>query len=35
MRESKRRIEASPFIPSKRVRGFVYEVESGELREVT
>ena len=35
VRESKRRIEASPFIPSKRVRGFVYEVESGELREVT
>jgi carbonic anhydrase len=35
LRESKRRIEASPFIPSKRVRGFVYDVESGELREVT
>ena len=35
VRESKRLIEASPFIPSKNVRGFVYEVESGELREVT
>ena len=35
VRESKRRIEASPFIPSKRVRGFVYDVDSGELREVT
>jgi carbonic anhydrase len=35
VRESKRRIEASPFIPSKRVRGFVYDVETGDLREVT
>jgi carbonic anhydrase len=35
VRESKRRIEASPFIPSKDVRGFVYDVDSGELREVT
>ena len=30
-----RRIKASPFIPRKdRIRGFVYEVESGRLREV-
>ena len=36
LRQSIRRIEASPFIPKKdRVRGFVYEVESGRLREVT
>jgi carbonic anhydrase len=35
VRQSIRRIEASPFIPRKNVRGFVYEVESGRLREVT
>ena len=35
VRESKRRVEASPFIPSKNVRGFVYDVDSGELRELT
>jgi carbonic anhydrase len=29
------RIEESPFIPHKNVRAFVYEVESGRLREVT
>jgi carbonic anhydrase len=30
------RIEASPFIPCKdAIRGFVYEVETGRLREVT
>ena len=29
------RIKASPFIPRKdQVRGFVYDVHSGELREV-
>jgi carbonic anhydrase len=28
------KIKSSPFIPNKRVRGFVYEVESGRLREV-
>jgi carbonic anhydrase len=32
--QSKARIEASPFIPHKKVRGFVYEVETGRLREV-
>ncbi len=35
VRQSKARIEASPFIPNKgSIRGFVYEVESGRLREV-
>jgi carbonic anhydrase len=29
------RIEASPFIPRKNVRGFVYDVETGALREVS
>jgi carbonic anhydrase len=34
--ESIRRIKDSPFIPNKdSVRGFVYEVETGKLREVT
>jgi carbonic anhydrase len=36
VRQSIARIKASPFIPVKdNVRGFVYEVESGRLREVT
>ena len=35
VRQSIARIEASPFIPHKNVRGFVYEVESGKLREVS
>jgi carbonic anhydrase len=35
VRQSIARIRASPFIPSKSARGFVYEVESGKLREVT
>ena len=35
VRQSIARIKASPFIPKKAsVRGFVYEVESGRLREV-
>ena len=35
VRQSIRRIQASPFIPHKdSVRGFVYEVETGQLREV-
>jgi len=35
VRESVARIKDSPFIPKKdSVRGFVYEVESGRLREV-
>jgi carbonic anhydrase len=35
VRQSVARIKASPFIPQKNVRGFVYEVETGKLREVT
>src|SRR5918999_3535732 len=36
VRQSIARIQASPFIPNKdSVRGFVYEVESGRLREVS
>jgi carbonic anhydrase len=36
VRESIGRIESSPFIPNKSsVRGFVYEVETGRLREVS
>ena len=35
LRQSLARIQASPFIPKKdSVRGFVYEVETGRLREV-
>ena len=35
VRQSIARIKASPFIPNKdSVRGFVYEVETGKLREV-
>jgi carbonic anhydrase len=34
VRQSIARIEASPFIPHKNVRGFVYQVENGQLREV-
>jgi carbonic anhydrase len=36
VRQSIARIKASPFIPNRdAVRGFVYEVETGRLREVT
>ena len=36
VRQSMARIHASPFIPNKQeVRGFVYDVSSGHLREVT
>jgi len=36
VRQSVARIQASPFIPKKdSVRGFVYEVETGKLREVS
>jgi carbonic anhydrase len=36
VRQSIARIKASPFVPNKdSVRGFVYEVETGRLREVT
>jgi carbonic anhydrase len=36
VRQSLARVKASPFIPKKdHVRGFVYEVETGRLREVS
>jgi carbonic anhydrase len=35
VRQTAARINASPFIPRKAIRGFVYEVESGRLREVS
>ena len=36
VRDGIRRIEESPFIPRKHsVRGFIYDVETGKLREVT
>ena len=36
MRDSIERIRADPFIPrTDNVRGFVYEVETGRLREVS
>ena len=36
VRASLDKIKASPFIPNKlSIRGFVYEVETGELREVS
>jgi carbonic anhydrase len=34
VRQSMARIQSSPFIPHKNVRGFVYDVHSGALREV-
>jgi carbonic anhydrase len=35
VRQSTARIQASPFVPNKdSVRGFIYEVETGRLREV-
>lgn len=34
VRRSMDRIHASPFVPHKNVRGFVYQVEDGRLREV-
>jgi carbonic anhydrase len=35
VRQTAARIRANPFIPHKNIRGFVYEVESGRIREVT
>ena len=36
VRQSTARIKASPFVPHKdSVRGFIYEVQTGRLREVT
>jgi carbonic anhydrase len=34
VRQTAARIKASPFVVHKHIRGFVYEVESGRLREV-
>jgi carbonic anhydrase len=34
VRHTAARLKASPFIPIKNIRGFVYEVETGKLREV-
>ena len=34
VKQTAARIKASPFIPHKKIRGFVYEVETGKLREV-
>ena len=34
VRQSMERIRTSPFLRSREVRGFVYDVETGELREV-
>jgi carbonic anhydrase len=35
VRQSMARIDASPFIPHKNVRGFVFDVKTGELAEVS
>jgi carbonic anhydrase len=36
VRQSIARVKASPYIPNKQeVRGFVYDVDSGHMREVT
>ncbi|MGI8802726.1 MAG: beta-class carbonic anhydrase [Solirubrobacteraceae bacterium] len=35
VKQSIERVKANPFIVHKNVRGFVYEVESGKLREVS
>jgi carbonic anhydrase len=34
VKQTAARIKANPFIPQKNIRGFVYEVETGRLREV-
>jgi carbonic anhydrase len=34
VKQTAARIKASPFVPHMNIRGFVYEVESGRLREV-
>ena len=35
LRESLQHLRESPFLPHKNVRGYVFEVESGRLREVS
>lgn len=34
VKQTAARIKANPFIPNKEIRGFVYEVETGRLREI-
>jgi carbonic anhydrase len=34
VKQTAARLAACPFLPHKRIRGFVYEVESGRLREI-
>jgi carbonic anhydrase len=34
VKQTAARIRANPFIPKKDIRGFVYEVETGKLREI-
>jgi carbonic anhydrase len=34
VRQTAARIKANPFVPKKNIRGFVYEVETGQLREI-
>jgi carbonic anhydrase len=34
VKQTAARIRANPFVPKKNIRGFVYEVETGRLREV-
>jgi carbonic anhydrase len=34
VKQTAARIKASPFVPHKNIRGFIYEVESGRLREI-
>jgi carbonic anhydrase len=34
VKQTAARIRANPFVPNKNIRGFVYEVETGRLREV-
>jgi carbonic anhydrase len=34
VKQTAARIRANPFVPKKNIRGFVYEVETGKLREV-
>jgi len=34
VRQSAARIQASPFVPKKSIRGFIYDVRTGRLDEV-
>jgi carbonic anhydrase len=35
VKQTAARIRANPFIPKRVIRGFVYEVETGRLREIS